>query len=113
MEDAVRSGDLQRVQELIQSGEDVNPRLSVGTDSLLMVSISQLDNDVALALLDAGVDVHEKDARGRTALHLACVLGSEELVQGLIDRGSRVDERDAFSATPLMCASDKTAMLLL
>ena len=113
MEDDVRSGDLQPVQELIRSGERVNHRLSVGTDSLLMVSISRSYNDVALALLDAGADVHEKDARGRTALHLACKLGSEEVVQALIDRGSRVDERDAFGATSIMCARDKTAMLLL
>ena len=66
-------------------GNAVNPRLSVGTDSLLMVAISHSFNDVALELLDAGADVHEKDARGRTALHLACKLGSEEVVQALID----------------------------
>ena len=113
MEDAVRSGDLQRVQQLIRSGEHVNPWLSISTGSLLIVSISRSFNSVALALLEAGADVHEKDARGRTALHLACKLGSEKVVQALIDRGSRVNERDVFGATPLMCARDETALLLL
>ena len=104
----MRSGDLQRVQELIQSGEDVNPRLSVGTGSLLMVSISHSYKDIALALLEAGADVHAKGARGRTALQLACELGLEDVVQGLIDRGSQVE-----GDTPLRFASDKTTMLLL
>ena len=113
MENAVRTGDWQRVQELIRSGEDVNPRLSVGTGSLLIVSISHSYNDIALALLEAGADVHAKGVEGWTALHLACELALEDVVQALIDRGSRVDERDAFGATPIMCARGKTAMVLL
>ena len=109
----MRSGDLQRVQELITSGEDVNPRLSVATGSLLIVSIRNSYKDIALALLEAGADVHAKGARGRTALHLAGKQGLEEVVQALIDRGSRVDEPGTFGDTPIMYASDKTAMLLL
>ena len=113
MENAVRLGDFQRVQELIRSGKDVNPRLSVGTGSLLMVSISHSYKDIALALLEAGADVHAKGVQGWTALRLACDLGLEDVVQALIDRGSRADERDVFGDNPLKFASDKTAMLLL
>ena len=72
MEDAVRSGDLKRGQELIWSGDNVNPRLSVGTGSLLMVSIRNSYKDIALALLEAGADVHAKDRWNWTALHFAC-----------------------------------------
>ena len=113
MEEAVRSGDLKRVQELIRSGEEVSPRLSVGIGSLLMAAISNSNKDIALALLAAGADVHVKDASGRTALHLACTQEWEEVVQALIDAGGRVDEPDVFGATPLEFASGKTAMCLL
>ena len=68
---------------------------------------------LSLALLDAGVDVHAKGARGWTALHLACELVLEDVVQGVIGRGSVVDERDVLSDTPLKFASDRTTMLLL
>ena len=68
---------------------------------------------LSLALLDAGADVHVKGARGWTALHLACELVLEDVVQGLIGRGSVVDERDVLGDTPLKFASDKTTMLLL
>ena len=113
MEEAVRSGDLKRVQELIRSGEEVSPRLSVGIGSLLMAAISNSNKDIALALLAAGADVHVKDASGRTALHLACTQEWEEVVQALIDAGGRVDEPDVVGDTPLEFASGKTAMCLL
>ena len=115
MEDAVQSGDLNRVEDLIRKGEDVNPRLSVGTriGSLLMIAISKSYKNIALALLAAGANVHAKDEKLRTALHLACDMQLEEVAQALIDRGSRVDEPDVFGTTPLEFASGKTAMCLL
>ena len=114
MESAVQSGDLQRVEELIRNGVDVNHRLSVCSDSLLMTAIKYLSEDIALALLAAGADVHAKDADGRTALHWACWGKLEEVVQALIDRGSRVSEPDTNGVTPVMCAyrSDMVMCLL-
>ena len=65
-------------------------------------------------MVSGSEDVHAKDARGWTALHLAGKQqGLEEVVQALIDRGSRVDEPGTFGDTPVIFASDKTAMLLL
>ena len=114
MESAIQSGDLQRVQELIRNGVDVNHRLSVCSDSLLMKAIKYSSKDIALALLAAGADVHAKDADGRTALHWACMGKLEEVVQALIDRGSRVDEPDTNGVTPIMCAYvSNTVMCLL
>ena len=115
MEEAVRSGDLNLVEKLIQRGEDVNPRLLVGTriGSLLMVAISKSYKDIALALIAAGADVHAKDKDWCTALHWACYMQLEEVAQALIDRGSHVDEPDVVGATALEFASGKTAMCLL
>ena len=83
----MRCGDVQRVQELIGNGVDVNLRLS-GSDSLLMKAIKCSYRDIALALIAAGADIHAKDEGGWTALHWACERGLEEVVQALVDRGS-------------------------
>ena len=43
---------------------------------------------VAAMLLQAGADVHMRDARGGTALHLATMLGHPPLVQRLLLAGA-------------------------
>ena len=107
MEEAVRRADLKLAQELIRNGADVSE--PTGRPSLLIRAITRGYHckDIALALLAAGADVHVKDQRGWTALHWACVSGLEEVVQALIDRGSRVNERNSFGRTPLMLAEER------
>ena len=102
----VRKGDLDRVQMLIRSGVDVNgpPWLRENEGSLLSLAIKKRYEDIALALLEAGADVHTKEEDGWTALHYACYRGFKEVVQALIDRGSRVNVRDSVGRTPLMVA---------
>ena len=112
MEEAIRSGDLERVRELIRSGANVNARQGYTEGSLLHLAIHSNYEDVALALLEAGADVHAKDiSMERTPLHWAC-WGSKELVQALIDRESRVNERDKFGCTPLMLADGRNEISL-
>ena len=111
MDEAVRSGNLKRVQELIRRGEDVNKPVLFGYDgeplgdgSMLILAIWYHHKDIALALLASGANVHTKDEVGRTALHWACYMGFEEVVQALINRGSRMYSRDKLDRTPLMLA---------
>ena len=133
MEETVRSGNLERVRELIRSGAGVNAQYDINPMLKLAVSWGHKDivlalleagadvnardvlgqtalhkacyfttrlgeqgrsalKDIVLALLAAGADVHAKDTVGRTALYLACDYQLEEVVQALIDGGSRVDE---------------------
>jgi len=48
-----------------------------------------------------GIDIERRDRRtGRTALHLACEAGAEDLIAFLIDRGADVTRPDARGATP-------------
>ena len=110
MENAVQSGDLRRVKELIRRGEDVNARMPISGRSLLMVGIISSYKDIALALLAAGADVHAKDTNGKTALHYACDWELEEVVQALIDRGSRVNEPSVTGLTPLKLANNHSAI---
>ena len=122
MEEAVRRGDLEQVQELIQRGADVNKpyryslRRTSKEGSLLHIAIEECYEDIALALLAAGADVHAKDKGGWTPLRWACFMGCKEVVQALIDRGSRVNERYRAGRTPLMVADeggDKEIMMCL
>ena len=107
MDQAVLHGDLAQVRELIGCEANVNvpykytTRCNCREGSLLHLAIELGYKDIALALLAAGADVHAKDESGWTALRWACYMELEEVVQALIDRGSRVDERDRHGETPL------------
>ena len=110
MEEAVCNGDVALVQEFIRSGADVNEscRPWHGGLSLLIRAIVSGYKDIALALLEAGADVHAKDSNGWTALHWACAMGSKEMVEALINRGSRVNKEGRFEGrTPLILAEEK------
>ena len=116
MDEAVRRGDLEQVREFIRRGVDVSKLTRTrGGDTLLQLAIMRGFKDIALALLEAGADVHSKDAIGRTALHWACFQGFKEVVQVLINKGSEVDERDFVNMTPLMALSqvNEISMCLL
>lgn len=52
----------------------------------------------------AGVDLSLQDPCGRTALHAACTVGSEEGVRLLLSAGVTTDEMDRTDLTPIMCA---------
>ena len=100
MDQAVRNGDLKRVQELIRNGADVNG--PYGGNPLLHLAIKKGHVDIAMAVLAAGADVHAKDTGGWTALRWTCLKEKENVVQALIDKGSQVNERDHFGTTLLM-----------
>ena len=104
------SGNLQRVEELIQSGVDVNVRCGVRGCSLLMQAIRRSLKDIALALLSAGADMEAKDDSGWTALHWACIIGLEEVVQALVDRGCQLDVLSVVGVTPFWYAYRNTAI---
>jgi len=60
--------------------------------------------DELKALLDSGLDVNATDRHGRTALHLAAILGQTELARYLLSRGADINARNIPGHTPLMLA---------
>jgi S1-C subfamily serine protease len=57
------------------------------------------------ALLDASIRVNTRDRRGRTALHMAAMLGQVELARYLVAKGADINSTDAEGRTPLMIAA--------
>ena len=106
MEEAIRSGNLGRIQELIQGGADVNAFCRKGMP-LLSRSIKEGYNEIALKLIDHGANVHATDGQGRTALHWACREGGREVVvQRLIEEGCSVNAEDAMHCTALSLTTE-------
>ncbi|MEU3450867.1 ankyrin repeat domain-containing protein [Streptomyces thermolilacinus] len=62
------------------------------------------DTPGVVALLDAGLDPHVRDADGRTLLHALNLLDHEELLPRLLAAGVDLEARDALGRTPLYTA---------
>ena len=55
--------------------------------------------------IDHGVDVDAFNQSGQTAVHVAAVRGSDEVIRFLAQRGAKLDMRDRLGRTPLDIAS--------
>ena len=97
-------GDLERVRQLIQDGQDVNRGNSYGTTPLMYAADSGYDQ-VVRELIRAGADVNGKSKYKQTALHLASWRGHSSVVTTLTEAGANLNEQDEDGVTPLMKAA--------
>lgn len=81
---------------LVSYGADPNDcTLTNPAASALMVAISlQLDQKVALALMDSGADINKQIWNGRTALHASAMSGNIGQARFLLEQGARADLAD-------------------
>ena len=103
LDNACHKGNVFVVEHLLAAGCNVNHTNANGCTPIIVAACKRYKN-LMLALLEAGADVHVKDAEKRTVLHWACMMGLEEVVQVLIDRGGGVNEQDLHGYTPLSLA---------
>ena len=68
--DAVRSGDIQSVRELLDSGKDPNTRDRSSKTALFWATINR-DIHIIRLLLDRGADINSQNDYGDTALIIA------------------------------------------
>ena len=110
--DACWTGNAEYAGRLIELGADVN--LSPENNlTPLHAAVGYNHIDVARILIENGADVNAKTAFpsssqytwsphfGETALHLAVLFCSAEMVQLLLDASAKQDAKDAMLATPL------------
>mgnify|MGYP000129636817 CR=1 FL=1 len=79
----------------------------------LQVSLLEGEPMLAMALIQSGADVHQRDPKGHTALMVAAVSGQYEVVEALLERKADVRATNAAgqSALQLMTKNLKRARL--
>jgi ankyrin repeat protein len=70
----------------------------------LHLLVREGNESLVKSLLDAGYDIHARDALRRTALHVATMLGHFSIAQELLSVGAHVDAEDGNGNTPLRIA---------
>ena len=98
-------GDLERVRQLIQDGQNVNSRGGSYGRTPLMWAANRGRDQVVRELIRAGADVNGKDIDKRTALHWASSCGHSNVVKTLAEAGANLNEQDEDGMTPLMEAA--------
>ncbi|MGO4456959.1 ankyrin repeat domain-containing protein [Streptomyces sp. M-16] len=92
------------VRESWTSGEGRLPRALREERRDLFLRAAHGDAPGVLQLLDAGVDPHVRDAKGRTLLHMLTHLEHEELLPRLLAAGLGLETQDDPGRTPLLAA---------
>ena len=90
--DAIRSGEVETVQSLVNAGADVNGAASDGKSMLEWAIISggvRGSPDIVRILVDSGADVNAKARAANSILQLATVYGNSEVVRILTDAGAK------------------------
>lgn len=75
----------------------------------LIAAVRADQRDAAVALLDKGAKIDEKDGHGLTALMYAVQTGHREMVAMLLNKGAHINEKDHAGQTALMLAAEKVA----
>src|SRR5689334_12599419 len=94
-----------RVQQYLQSLRDDLPAFEdidisnisawgFEGENALHVAIHRGDTEIALLLINEGIDIHQPGDFGHTPLHDACSWGNIEVVRALVDAGA-----DLFALT--------------
>ena len=97
---AAETGDLNGVDALLHSGQDVNKPASDGITPLIAAARAGQKNTVQY-LLANGADPDIADKEGKTPLIAAAGAGALDAMQQLMDRGANPDAHDAKGNTAL------------
>ena len=105
---ACERGNLERVRQLIQDGQDVNTTRGdrFGTTTPLICAAGSSHVQVVGELIRAGARVNGKNNTKQTALHWASCGGRSSVVRTLIEAGANLNEQDVWGRTPLMWAAE-------
>ncbi|QSZ36179.1 hypothetical protein DSL72_007304 [Monilinia vaccinii-corymbosi] len=98
-----RSGDMRVAQILLERGATADQEYL--NSLLLAASDSGNSKLVALLLKERSVDIDTKNSKGQTALMVAIINDSTEVIELLLNNGAKVNEKDYKGNTALIEAS--------
>ncbi|HEX7081344.1 MAG TPA: ankyrin repeat domain-containing protein [Gammaproteobacteria bacterium] len=115
---AAKAGDVPAIRLLLANGADPTLATEDGINPLMAAAgLGTQEQDTTgrykteaqaiesiRILMDAGLDVNEVDARGRTAVHGAALQGYDDVIRFLAANGARLDVEDGDGFTPLETA---------
>jgi ankyrin repeat protein len=102
---AIRAGDSESVQSLLDEGDvNVEQVCRQKMQTPLMHAVEMSDETIVHKLLSSGADIGTANKRGLTALHVAASLGLHDMVRCLIHHDANVDAGDNSGETVLMKA---------
>ena len=132
---AVRSGNVEKVSQLISSGANVNAhgtKSEWGKTPLIEASIMEkfyeeagiydewatvkwrpIYLEIARTLIKAGADVNGKDSYGNTALMYCALYGNTELANVLLKSGADVNAKSSKDTTALMAAAESGRLAIV
>ena len=100
--DAVIEKDTAKIDQLLQSGVDINQQHSTsGTTVLMIASSYYYYDDMVAYLISKGADLNLKDNEGKTAL-LWAASNSLENAKILVKNGAKVNEAANDGMTPFL-----------
>jgi len=103
LHDAAKRGDLQKMQEFIADGKDVNAKDFKGVTALgYAVGHDQLST--VKVLIDAKANINDVDSAGNSAVHFAAGYGRVKVLEHLLARGANASKANQQGQTPMAVA---------
>merc|ERR1719453_449056 len=103
LHDAAKRGDLQKMQEFIADGKDVNAKDFKGVTALgYAVGHDQLST--VKVLIDAKANINDVDSAGNSAVHFAAGYGRVKVLEHLLARGANASKVNQMGQTPMAVA---------
>ena len=117
---AARAGDAAVIRLLLETGADPKLTTKDGNTALMFAAgVGYRDKntrgserdalEAVKIFVDAGLDLHQVNTRGETALHGAADRGADTIVQFLVDHGAELNVKTKQGFTPLDVAWAKPA----
>src|SRR5690606_1547447 len=72
--------------------------------SVLHIALSKGFDDIAMELINGGVDTNLQDSKGQTALHYCAFYNKAKIAKNILSHGGRLDVEDKFGNQPLWTA---------